>query len=393
MDIFAVWRLIRVLAAALACMPVFVPAAWGGAAPRQASVGESPSVVAVVYDEDDLSAELQQILAGIESSPDVVVHRIALRSDEPAPLVRSGRGRPLQLALGGNAGPGAIAVLYPDIGEPYRSVFHRIIEGIEDKTRSRVASFAVGAQQSAQELAAELRRNQVQVVIALGRNGLKAAGGLDPEISVVVGGVLSVPETEMRGMAVHSLAPDPALLFERLRSLMPAVRRVFVVHDPRQNAWLMRLAREAARSQNLELVVYEATDLKAAMLRYQEIVAAADPRRDALWLPQDSVTVDESAVLPFVLQEAWNRSLPLFSSSLGHVKRGALFSLYPNNVELGRNLGDAALGRASTGAAAGRAIQPLKDVLMAVNLRTAGHLGLGIGYRQQQAFDMVFPEP
>lgn len=393
MDICAVWRLIRVFVAALASVLVFVPAAWGGAAPRPTSVPQSPSVVAVVYDEDDLPAELQQILTGIESVPEMVVHRIALRSDEPAPLVRSGRGRPLQLALGGNAGPGAIAVLYPDIGEPYRSVFHRIIEGIEDKTRSRVASFAVGAQQSAQELAAELRRNQVQVVIALGRNGLKAAGGLDPEISVVVGGVLSVPETEMRGMAVHSLAPDPALLFERLRSLMPAVRRVFVVHDPRQNAWLMRLAREAARSQNLELVVSEATDLKAAMLRYQEIVAAADPRRDALWLPQDSVTVDESAVLPFVLQEAWNRSLPLFSSSLGHVKRGALFSLYPNNVELGRNLGDAALGRASAGGAAGRAIQPLKDVLMAVNLRTAGHLGLGIGYRQQQAFDMVFPEP
>lgn len=393
MDICAVWRLIRVFVAALASVLVFVPAAWGGAAPRPTSVPQSPSVVAVVYDEDDLPAELQQILTGIESVPEMVVHRIALRSDEPAPLVRSGRGRPLQLALGGNAGPGAIAVLYPDIGEPYRSVFHRIIEGIEDKTRSRVASFAVGAQQSAQELAAELRRNQVQVVIALGRNGLKAAGGLDPEISVVVGGVLSVPETEMRGMAVHSLAPDPALLFERLRSLMPAVRRVFVVHDPRQNAWLMRLAREAARSQNLELVVSEATDLKAAMLRYQEIVAAADPRRDALWLPQDSVTVDESAVLPFVLQEAWNRSLPLFSSSLGHVKRGALFCLYPNNVELGRNLGDAALGRASAGGAAGRAIQPLKDVLMAVNLRTAGHLGLGIGYRQQQAFDMVFPEP
>jgi putative ABC transport system substrate-binding protein len=394
MDIRAALRTALSLGAAFVglLLSIQAPAVWGGTGPRPVAA-EMQGIVAVVYDEDDgeLQAQLREMLSGIEGLPDIVVHRIALRDDEPLPQPRGGRVRPVQLALGGTGSPG-IAVLYPDIGEPYRSVFHRIIEGIEDKTRTRVTSLAVGAQQSAQDLAAELRRNRVQVVIALGRNGLKAASSLDPDINVVVGGVLSVPETELRGMAVHSLAPDPALLFERLRSLMPAVRRVFVVHDPRQNAWLMRLAREAARSQNLELVVHEATDLKMAMLRYQEITAAADPRRDALWLPQDSVTVDESAVLPFVLQEAWNRSLPVFSSSLGHVKRGALFSLYPNNVELGRNLADSALGR-SGGGTSGRAILPLKDVLVAVNLRTAGHLGLGIGYRQQQAFDMVFPEP
>ena len=38
-----------------------------------------------------------------------------------------------------------IAVLYPDIGEPYRSVFAAIIGGIEDQANGRVASFAVGA--------------------------------------------------------------------------------------------------------------------------------------------------------------------------------------------------------------------------------------------------------
>jgi len=38
----------------------------------------------------------------------------------------------------------AIAVIYPDIGEPYRTVFSTIIGGIEDQTRSRVASFPVG---------------------------------------------------------------------------------------------------------------------------------------------------------------------------------------------------------------------------------------------------------
>jgi len=348
-----------------------------------------PNILAVIYDaRDDLgTADLSGILAGIEETPNVVVYRIALKTGERE--AETGHLRP---PLPASSGPGSIAVIYPDIGEPYRSIFSQIIEGIEGKSKTRVMSFPVGANQSAQELAAELRQQNVQMVIALGRNGLKAASGLDRSIGIVVGGVLSVAENETRGMSVHSLAPDPALLFERLKGLMPSIRRVFVVYDPRRNGWLIQLAREAARSQGLELVAQEALDLKSAMRFYQDDLASADPKRDALWLPQDLVTVDESAALPFVLQEAWNRSLVVFSSNVAHVKRGALFSLYPNNVELGRNLAGAALAQLSSGSQGGRAMVPLKEVLMAVNVRTADHLGLGLGQRQKLAFDLVFPE-
>jgi putative tryptophan/tyrosine transport system substrate-binding protein len=129
-----------------------------------------------------------------------------------------------------------------------------------------------------------------------------------------------VPESDARGLTVHSLAPDPALLFGQLKSLVPQARRVLVVHDPRQNAWLVRRAREAAKAHGLEVVAHEAEDLKAAIRFYQEVFAAADPRRDVLWLPQDTTTVDESTVLPLVLQEAWNRNIAVFSSSVAHAK-------------------------------------------------------------------------
>jgi putative ABC transport system substrate-binding protein len=164
---------------------------------------------------------------------------------------------------------------------------------------------------------------------------------------------------------------------------------VFVVYDPRQNAWLMRLAKEAASARGLELVAYEAQDLRTALRIYQDIFASADPRRDALWLPQDSSTVDEASVLPLVLQETWARNLAFFSSSVTHVRRGALFSLYPNNVEIGRSLASSALGYLSTGGQAA-GVMPLKAVLLAVNVRTASHLGITLAGRQH--FDLVFPE-
>lgn len=287
---------------------------------------------------------------------------------------------------------GALTVVYPDIGEPYRSIFAKIIEGIEDGARFSVRSYAVSPNMDPADLNAQLKRNGTKVVIALGRQGLKAVAGIDRDIPVVVGGVLAVPVADNRSMIGISLTPDPALLFARLKSLLPNVKRVIVVYHPQNNDWLIRLARDAAKAQGLELVAHEARDLASAARLYESAFAGADSKRDAFWLPQDATTVDETTILPLVLKESWNRNLAVFSSSFLHVKKGALFALYPNNAELGRTLASSALA-IMAGDTRRRGVQPLRDVQIAVNLRTASHIGLNIGYQQQRSFDSIFPEP
>ena len=326
-----------------------------------------------------------EVIRAIEAFPEVVVFPIRVAGPVYAATTRN-----LANKIAQASGAGAIAVIYPDIGEPYRSVFTQIIDGIESKTKGRVTNFAVGANVDVGELNNSLRRQDTRVVIALGRQGVKVASALDSNIGVVVGGVLTAAENEMRNMQVNSLAPDPALLFSRLKGVMPKVRRVFTVYDPHQNAWMMRLAKEAARAQGLELTTYEAQDLRSAMRAYQEILETANSSQDALWLPQDSTTVEDSTVLPLVLQESWDHNLAVFSSSFGHVRRGVLFSLYPNNVELGRHLAGSALGYLASGENETSGMMPLREVLMAINLRTAKHLGLNTS--RPQSFDMAFPE-
>lgn len=290
-----------------------------------------------------------------------------------------------------HAAGGAMAVLYPDIGEPYRSVFTRMVDGIEERTRSPVPSYAVSSRTDLQDLAKTLRKDDVRVVVALGKHGLRAAESLG-SVSVVGGGVISVSPQEAANSTILTLAPDPAMLFARLRSLTPWVRRVFAVYDPQQNAWLMNHARDAAKAAGLELVLAEAPDLRSALRQYQDILARADGKQDALWLPQDSTTVEDASVLSLVIQECWDRSITLFSSSVAHVKRGALFALYPDNVQLGHSLAQAAQAQLN-GSAAPRGMVPLRDVLMALNTRTASHLGLNLSLRQQQSIDLLFPEP
>lgn len=379
------------------CPTIFPLLALSLFATAAAPAAAAPTRIAVIYagTEEAAIGNLASLIGGIENTPGIEIIRLNLdapRDELVAQLLLAAgaNGGPVRLAAAGGA-VGPIAVLYPDIGEPYRSVFTKIIEGIEDRAKSRVAAYAVGNSFNAQELSGELRKQDIRVVIALGRNGLKAASALDKEIGVVASGVISVPESEVRSSTILSLAPDPALLFSRLKSISPTTRRVTVIYEPRQNAWLMRLAADAARAAGLELVTQEAADLKSAVRLYQEFFAAADGKRDALWLLQDNTTADETTVLPLVLQESWNRHVPVFSSAVSHVKRGALFALYPNNVELGRNLANSALGIVG-GTQQTRGLLPLRDVLTAFNTRTASHLGLARGAALFPAFDLVFPE-
>jgi len=288
------------------------------------------------------------------------------------------------------AGPEALAVVYPDIGQPYRKVFTEIIEGIEEQARTRVRGYPVASNADFNELQSTLKKNGGKVVIALGRQGLQAAAAFDPSVGVVVGGVSSVPDADkLRGI---SLTPDPALLFSHLKSLVPTVKRVLVVYSPQHSQAMLKTAREAARSQGLELVTLEAADLATAVRRYEAAFAGADGRTDALWLPQDPVTVEETTVLPLVLKESWNRNVPIFSSSILHVKKGALFALFPNNFELGKELASIALGllNGDTGRAG---VSPLRSVRTAFNTRTASHIGINVASVQQRTFDFVYPEP
>lgn len=304
----------------------------------------------------------------------------------------------INLAETGNLGsntsmrPGSslIAVIYPDIGEPYRTVFMQIIEGVEDRAKMRVAAYPLKLSANIEELKTSLRQQNTKVVIALGRVGMKIAFNLDRDMGVVVGGIVAPPDMDRQDVPVNSLSPDPALLFSKLKELIPAVRRIHAVYDPRLNNWLMQKAISAAREQGLELVSYEAQDLREAVLRYRDIFAAVDSRRDALWLPQDSTTVEDGMVLPLVLQESWSRSLTVFSSSFDHVRRGVLFSLHPDNAGLGAHLANVALSFLASGDYGEHGMILLREVLMAINLRTAKHLELDIN--PQQNFSLVFPE-
>jgi putative ABC transport system substrate-binding protein len=287
----------------------------------------------------------------------------------------------------------SVAVVYPNVREPYRDVFMEIIRGIETGLGQSVKHYVLDGDDDSSALLERVHDDHVDVVISLGRAGLSATKELAGVFPVVVGAVLISPGQETKGQTGISLTPDPEVFFARLKSIVPNAKEVTVIFDPRQKAWEIERARKVAGAYGLSLNAFPAEDLRLSAELYRKVLAQIKDGSIAIWLPQDNAVMDEQALLPVVLQEAWERNFVVFSGNLDHVRKGALFSLYPDNFGMGRSLAALALDKVKNGVTSTASINPLRDLLLAVNLRTAEHLGLRFASRERQQFDLVFPTP
>jgi putative ABC transport system substrate-binding protein len=220
-----------------------------------------------------------------------------------------------------------VAVLYPDVGDPYRKVFLEIIRGVETELQQPIKPYPIEGDKADQATLAErLKQDHIDVAIALGNAGYTVAQTLTATLPTVVGAVLLAPGADEHGLSGISLSPDPALLFSRLKELAPGAREVAVIYDPDGYEEEIRRAQEAAKSHGLTLHALPATDVRENAAHYQELLEQIKNGSVALWLPQANTAMDEQALLPVVLREAWDKSFVVFSSNLDHVRKGALFS-------------------------------------------------------------------
>jgi putative tryptophan/tyrosine transport system substrate-binding protein len=286
-----------------------------------------------------------------------------------------------------------VAVVYPEVGKPYQDVIDSIIQGIRQQTGSPLELFALKGGADSARLNAWLEQRKIKVVVALAKQGLEATDKLPDGMRRVLGALLlPPPQNDASYAGGISLAPDPEVVFERIRRLSPKTRRVVVVYDPASNDWMMELARPAASVSGLELVAVPARDLREAASAYAELQQKVLRATDLVWLLNDPNTVDTNTILPFLLRTSWSDGFAVISNNPSHVKRGVLFSLYPDYNRMGNSLGRFALQVAVNGDYDNKPMSPLKDVLIAVNLRTAEHLNLVFSQKEKDAFDLIFPE-
>jgi putative ABC transport system substrate-binding protein len=293
----------------------------------------------------------------------------------------------LLLAMPVSADPMVTAVLYPDIRDPFRTVFMSIARGIED-AGLEIRLKAVGGEENSKDVRDWLRKSGAQSVVALGSQGQRLSDELSPDFPVVIGAVHMSPALQAKRYYGISLSPDPDRLLRRLKTLAPQVTRVTLIYHKNRDYWMVENAIQPAKNLGITLNAIPVERLQEAAAKYQQVLGTLKSDTDALWLSQDSAVLDEQAVLPMILREAWDRKLIVFSSNPSHVKRGTLFAMYPDNERMGKSLGLMAISAHERGP---YGIHLLEDLATAFNVRTAGHLGIPYSKESLGEFDLLFP--
>jgi putative ABC transport system substrate-binding protein len=284
------------------------------------------------------------------------------------------------------SGPVKLVILYPHVDGAYARVFDEIVRGAKEHARISASSVAVNNKTKPQEVELLLEDNPAQAILALGQRSYRLSQQLTTDLPTVVGAVV----TPVYEYPTISLSGDPDVFFTHLKNLAPQVKRVFIVYSEASSGWLIPKAEISASDHGLQLVAHAADNLREAVHHYRTILETAQSDRDAIWLPMDRV-VQEKTILPIALDAAWKRRLIIFCSNPLSVKRGALFALYPDHRLMGYSLAELSV-RQLHGNMDARVIAA-RDLKLAVNQRTASHLGLHYTRQQQQGFDLVYPAP
>lgn len=178
-----------------------------------------------------------------------------------------------------------------------------------------------------------------------------------------------------------ALTSDLSLELTTLKAVLPKVKRVGVVEDPRYSKKFVDDAAQLAQSRGLTLVPLELDFAN----RIDKVLQSAKGKIDALIVISDK-TVGNATVVERLLQFSVDERVPVVGLAPGQVKQGALFALSPAPLALGQQAGRLAnrvlLEKVDPGAIA---VGPPEGVELHVNLGAAKRLGLSEAF----ALDVV----
>jgi len=226
--------------------------------------------------------------------------------------------------------------------------------------------------------------DQSSPVLVLGNRLARQVTEHNADRDLIVGAV-STEYTDVFGI---TLIPDAAVIANKLPVLVPGIKTVHIVTNAENNLLDFDRATEALSQQGIQLSIYQAEDIRVAAKVYRDLMQTLD-KEDAVWiLPKGSFM--NNAMLAILLHESWEKHFVVFSSNPVHVKRGALFSIYPNNYKMGLSLGRLAQDIVQ-GNSPQRQMQALEDVFVTVNERTSNHLGIDLTDEMRTHIDLTLP--
>ncbi len=289
--------------------------------------------------------------------------------------------------------PGRVVVVKSRDLAPY----NQAMEGLRRTLLAHDPALAVQEVQFPQSESMEkafleaLEKSRPDLIVTIGTQATRAVGRRITGVPVVFSLVLMSSDSEalfrQRPPNVTGAAMDVPIgvQFARMKEIIPDLKRVGVIYNPKMTGEVIPEARSAAAAGNLTLVEIPVANEAQVMKELEGLKG----RVDALWSVADSTVFTPRSVdsiLLFTLRHA----IPFVGLSPSFVKAGALLSFSCDYEDVGAQSGEMAVEILKGKSPSDLPVAYPRHVSLFLNLNTAQTLHLEISQKIQAESQIEF---
>lgn len=211
------------------------------------------------------------------------------------------------------------------------------IKSIQAASLSRVV---LGRRSDRQSLKFTLQADPPQLLVAIGAKALAFAVSLDidrPIVYLLVPDPKPIIQGRRKVTGVRMMIP-PARQIEGFTAVLPSIKRIGTIYDPRHSAKLVAQARTEAARLGIELRAEKASSPE----QVPELLSRLRGKIDSFWILPD-LTVLTPQTLKKIFFFSFSEKIPVLSFSERYLSAGAAVAVSFNLTAMGEKAGKLAL--------------------------------------------------
>lgn len=252
--------------------------------------------------------------------------------------------------------------------------FNDAIAGFSPACRCRVIEL-VSSELGEADIVKEIRNIRPAAVFAVGTEALSLTGTIR-NIPVIFAMVPNPQSAHLGGKNVSGIGMNipPERYLNELNKVLPNVKRVGLVYDPRKTGKYVKRALDAAGAMGISLTAKEVHGPRDVVSVIQKMKGEID----LFWMLPDSTAITPETV-EFLFYFSFENRVPLLAFAEKYVDMGALMSLSIDDTDAGRQAGELCR-RMLEGAATNDppAVTDPEKAVLTINLRTAKKMSTAI---------------
>lgn len=251
--------------------------------------------------------------------------------------------------------------------------YNDALEGFNETLKKRKVSFELKEFDLKEEdVIKKIKSIKPDLILTIGPYSTRIVSKEIKNIPIIFSVILDIDQNYLKAKNITgaSVRMPPKIQFENLKTIIPKVKRIGVIYNPKENEHIISKAKIVARGMGIILKTYPVKSTK-------EVPNVEEMGIDALWLIPDTI-VCYRAIIKYILLSSLKHKIPVMGISPSYARAGALLALSCDYEDIGRQSGEISIRILNEESPADIPISAPRKTKLYLNQLVADRLGIKI---------------